>query len=63
MTNLKLQKSSGTAIADTAALSAAQDAAPFAPLPSGAPENVDIQFTFDYNVFSGGSHPGTFRQF
>jgi protein TonB len=50
---LRLQKSSGSSLADQAALKAVQDAAPFRPLPAGAPEDVDIQFTFDYNVFTG----------
>lgn len=45
-------KSSGLQNADAAALNAVKLAAPFRPLP---PEfkgsNIDIQFTFDYNVF------------
>lgn len=53
MSNLKLLVSSGVAIADQAALKAVQLAAPFRHLPSGSPEDVDIQFTFDYNVFKG----------
>lgn len=50
--NLKLVNSSGIAINDTAALKAVSNAAPFAPLPEGSPEDVDIEFKFDYNVFS-----------
>ena len=45
-------KSSGLQNADAAALNAVKLAAPFRPLPpeyKGA--NIDIQFTFDYNVF------------
>lgn len=45
-------KSSGLQSADKAALNAVHLAAPFRPLPpeyKGA--NIDIQFTFDYNVF------------
>jgi len=45
-------KSSGLPNADKAALNAVHLAAPFRPLPTdykGA--NIDIQFTFDYNVF------------
>lgn len=45
-------KSSGLQNADMAALNAVKSAAPFRPLPpefKGA--NIDIQFTFDYNVF------------
>lgn len=55
MTNLKLDRPSGTVEADNAALRAAEMASPFRPLPPGAPDDVDIQFTFDYNVFMGSS--------
>lgn len=51
---LRISGSSGIALADKAALDAVQNAAPFRPLPAGAPPVVDIEFTFDYNVFSGG---------
>lgn len=51
MSNLRISETSGLAIADQAALQAIQSAAPFRHLPPGAPENVDIEFTFDYNVF------------
>ena len=62
MSNLRIVTSSGVSIADQAALKAVQNAAPFRPLPSGAPSDVDIQFTFDYNVFKGGGK-GVFRRF
>ncbi len=62
MSNLRLVTGSGVSIADQAALKAIQNAAPFRPLPEGAPEDVDIQFTFDYNVFKGGGQ-GVFRRF
>jgi TonB family protein len=62
LSDLRIDHSSGVQIADNAALKAVEDAAPFRPLPTGAPDSVDIQFTFDYNVFNGGGH-GTFRQF
>lgn len=62
LSNLHLDHSSGVAIADNAALKAVEDAAPFRPLPAGAPDAVDIQFTFDYNVFTGRG-TGSFRQF
>jgi TonB family protein len=62
LSDLRIDHSSGVQIADNAALKAVEDAAPFRPLPQGAPDNVDIQFTFDYNVFNGGGR-GVFRQF
>lgn len=51
ITRLRLANSSGVAIADDAALDAVNNAAPFARLPEGAGDDVDINFTFDYNVF------------
>lgn len=54
LANLRLEQSSGSAIADQAALTAVRRAAPFANLPQGAPASVDVSFTFDYNVFQGG---------
>lgn len=62
LSNLRIDRSSGLAIADQAALKAVENAAPFRPLPAGAPADVDIQFTFDYNVFGGGG-VGRMRQF
>jgi TonB family protein len=53
MDSLKIYKSSGVPVADAAALKAVENAVPFKALPSAAPENVDIEFTFDYNVFAG----------
>ncbi len=54
---LNINKSSGVASADDAALEAIRMSAPFRPLPPEYQGNdIDIQFTFDYNVFSvGGS--------
>ena len=50
--NVKVHKSSGMPEADRAAISAVQLTAPFKPLPPEYKGNsVDIQFTFDYNVF------------
>lgn len=49
----KIAQSSGMATADKAAMSAVELSAPFKPLPADYRESsVDIQFTFDYNVFS-----------
>jgi TonB family protein len=62
MSNLKITSSANQEKADAAAMQAVEKASPFAPLPEGAPESVDIQFTFDYNVFTG-SGKGSFRQF
>lgn len=45
-------KSSGLPNADKAAISAVQATAPFKPLPAEFKgQSIDIQFTFDYNVF------------
>jgi TonB family protein len=52
LSNLRISSSSGFAVADQAALNAVETAAPFRHLPEFAPENVDIEFTFDYNVFN-----------
>lgn len=50
--NVRVSKSSGLAAADNAAIAAVKLTAPFKPLPPEYRENsVDIQFTFDYNVF------------
>jgi len=62
LSNLRVDHSSGVVISDQAALYAVQQASPFRPLPAGANDDVDIQFTFDYNVFNGGGH-ATFRSF
>jgi TonB family protein len=53
MSNLTMSRGSGIAFADHAALAAVKDTFPFRPLPDGAPPQVDIEFTFDYNVFTG----------
>ena len=50
--NVKVHRSSGLAAADKAAIDAVKLTAPFRPLPPDfRGDNVDIQFTFDYNVF------------
>ena len=49
----KVSKSSGLPSADQAALKAVELTAPFRPLPADFKgQNIDIQFTFDYNVFN-----------
>ena len=50
--NVKVYKSSGIPTCDNAAIQAVQLTAPFKPLPPEyRGDSVDIQFTFDYNVF------------
>ena len=50
-------KSSGLPSADKAALHAVQLTAPFKPLPAAYSGNsIDIQFTFDYNVFGAAGY-------
>lgn len=50
--SVNVSKSSGLAAADNAAINAVKLTAPFKPLPAEYKKNsVDIQFTFDYNVF------------
>jgi TonB family protein len=56
LSNLRISQSSGVPNRDKAALDAVQNASPFRPLPQGASEPVDIQFTFDYNVTGAGTH-------
>lgn len=53
--NMRVNRSSGEPDADNAAISAVQLSAPFRPLPSEfSGGSIDIQFTFDYNVFGVG---------
>ena len=48
----RVSRSSGVQAADRAAISAVELTAPFKPLPPEFKgQSVDIQFTFDYNVF------------
>ncbi len=49
--NLQMTVASQDASANQAALEAVTRASPFEPLPSGAGPKVDVEFTFDYNVF------------
>lgn len=52
VSDIKIDRSSGNAASDKAAIQAVATA-PISALPAGAPANVDIQFTFDYNVWIG----------
>ena len=50
-------KSSGLQSADKAALDAVKLTAPFKPLPAEFKgQSIDIQFTFDYNVFGASGY-------
>lgn len=60
LSDLDIKVGSGFEPADQAAVLAVQTAAPFNRLPEGAPEKVDIEFTFDYNVFGT---KGSYRQY
>ena len=51
LSDLKLVTSSGVSIADSAALKAVENAAPFRPLPEGSKEIEDVSFRFDYTEF------------
>jgi TonB family protein len=51
VSDLRVKDSSGVDTADAAALKAVEAAAPFCKLPAGEDHAVDIEFTFDYNVF------------
>ncbi len=42
-----------TRIADQAALNALKNATPLPKLPAGAPDKVDVEFSFNYNVHNG----------
>jgi TonB family protein len=53
VSSIRLKESSGVSIADAAAQSAVEHAS-LPPLPAGINQAITINFTFDYNVFSGG---------
>ena len=60
VTGIKMVTSSGVAVADQAAVEAIKQAQPLPPLPAGSPDVIQINFKFDYDVFSGS---GAYRQF
>jgi TonB family protein len=62
LSRLRLCTSSGSTLADQAALKAVENAAPFHNLPEGANDTNDIYFSFDHDVFTGGGG-GAFRRF
>jgi TonB family protein len=60
--NLHIIVPSGLPEVDAAALKAVESASPLSPLPVNAPDDLDIEFHFDYNIYNGGGKAG-FRQF
>ena len=50
ISDAKVTTPSGSILADAAALAAIEKSDPFESLPAGGPNQVDVQFTFDYNV-------------
>ena len=60
LSDLAIKTNSGFEPSNQAALLAVQASAPFPRLPEGAPSKVDIEFTFDYNVFGT---KGSYRQY
>ena len=55
VSDIKLDKPSGTVSADKAAIRAVRECSPVHTLPKGSPPVVDIAFTFSYNVSSQAS--------
>lgn len=54
LTSVRLKSSSGTQAADQAAIAAIQASAPFRNLPTNYRGNsIDVEFIFDYDVFTG----------
>ena len=52
---VRIKAPSGSPAADEAALSAVRASAPFRPLPANYRGNtIDIEFIFDYDVYTGG---------
>jgi TonB family protein len=59
---VSLGRPSGNPDADQAAITAVRMSAPFRALPAGHPDNdLAIQFTFDYNVYRGGTGGFSYR--
>ena len=51
VTGVKISESNASPAANDAAIDAVHRASPLPQLPVGSPASVDIEFTFDYNVF------------
>lgn len=52
VSDLKMVEHASSRLQDEAALKAVFNAQPFRPLPQGAPSKVDVEFSFDYNIFT-----------
>lgn len=52
ISDIKFVTHSSTKTSDDAALRALANAQPLPKLPEGSPDKMDVEFTFDYNVFS-----------
>lgn len=50
----RIRQSSGSTQMDNAALASLASTSPVDALPDGAPASVEVDFTFDYNVWEGG---------
>lgn len=48
---IRIKQGSGSPALDRSCIQTVRASGPFKPLPAGAPESVDIDFTFDYNVY------------
>jgi TonB family protein len=63
LVGLRVQNSSGVQIADEAAMMAVRASAPFRPLPPNYKgKDIDVQFIFDYNVYTGRSKGISYSQ-
>ena len=49
MSAATVSQSSGIKLLDDACMRALENASPFLPLPAGAPDDIEIEFTFDYH--------------
>lgn len=52
VSDLKVVEHASSRLQDEAALKAVSNAQPFRPLPDGSPSKVDVEFSFDYNIFT-----------
>jgi len=60
VSELQVVEHASSRMQDEAALKAVVNAQPFRPLPPGSPSKVDVEFSFDYNIFTE-SNTSAFR--